>query len=616
MSPGSVVFARYQLHEQIGVGGAGVVWSATDQRLDQPVALKCIAFAAVGDQPAQVIRDRALREARLAAQLRGHPNVVNVYDVLDDNNDVWLVMEYLPAQSLSQLLATHHRLDVVQVARIGARIANALAAAHDRGIEHRDVKPGNILIGTDGTVKLTDFGISHLTGDPRLTQTGISGTPAYLAPEVADRGESSPASDMFSLGATLYAAVEGQPPFGTDDNILRLLNIVRTGIIRPPTNAGPLEPLLLRLLQLNPTTRPDATTTRDFLIEFASRLTAATEPIHSTPRLKPAWWPPRQRSTVAIGSLAALTAGALVAINALTGSTGGTPNTAPSGAGPVVSDLHHADPCQLISVRALNSYGQAEISPSPPVLEGCQAKINTQAGTTYLRVNFDNPQSVSELSGATKTVDGMTIVAEGSVDSYEGAPACRQYVVLAGAPLIVINSFSHSNSDMGLLCNVAEAATGAAIEELKKRGGTVPLDMKRNAEFVLARVVACDTLGRTTVSKVYGLDSTEPKPGFADWSCTWGTKESATRVEAYFRIRNSFEGLDGIPTKIAEKEAFRTGRAGNCDIYVTVKQHPTPSGTRINETLHLAVAARLPEEEACKIAEALADTAVRSLPNN
>ncbi|MGH3696606.1 MAG: choice-of-anchor C family protein [Pseudonocardiaceae bacterium] len=300
MSAGAVVLDRYQLHEKVGSGGMGVVWRATDQLLHQQVALKRVSFGALVDEYAQLTRDRTLREARLAAQLRGHPNVIAVYDVLLDDGDIWLVMEYLPSHSLHELIRAHQRLDPHLVAQIGSHIANALAAGHAQGIEHRDVKPGNVLIGTDGTIKLTDYGISHLAGDPHLTQSGIIGTPAYLAPEVARNGESSPASDVFSLGSTLYAAVEGQPPFGTADNTLHLLDIIRTGLIRSPTCAGPLEPILLRLLQINPTDRPDAATTRDLLTGLTTRLTEPDR--HKRPKSRPRRWPTRRRIAITIGA--------------------------------------------------------------------------------------------------------------------------------------------------------------------------------------------------------------------------------------------------------------------------------------------------------------------------
>jgi len=262
MDSASIVFDRYRLEERIGAGGMGVVWKATDLQLDQPVALKRITLAGMDAEQAELTKARALREARTAARLRRHRHVVATYDVHLGSEDIWLVLEYLPSRTLGALCRERGRLEIVEVARIGAAVADALAAGHAQGIVHRDVTPANVLIAEDGTIKLTDFGISRVTGADQLTREGIiSGTIAYLAPEVADRCEYTPASDVFSLGSTLYTAIEGQPPFGTDEDPLRLLNVIRTGIIRKPTSAGALTPLLARLLERDPTTRPDAATT-------------------------------------------------------------------------------------------------------------------------------------------------------------------------------------------------------------------------------------------------------------------------------------------------------------------------------------------------------------------
>ncbi|MGH3813901.1 MAG: serine/threonine-protein kinase, partial [Pseudonocardiaceae bacterium] len=436
MNVGTVVFDRYQLHEQIGAGGAAVVWRATDELLHQRVALKRVTVSGLDDEQARLTRDRALREARLAAQLRGHPHVVAVYDVLVDDGDIWLVMEYLPARSLSKILDSDGPLDCGEVARIGAHIADALAAAHDCGIEHRDVKPGNVLIGDGGTVKLTDFGISHLTGDPRLTQTGISGTPAYLAPEVAARGESSPASDVFSLGATLYAAVEGQPPFGTDDNLLRLLNVVRTGIIRPPTMAGRLEPLLSRLLQVNPTTRPDAATTRDLLTDLATRPRDTTKDVHPQPGpSRPRWWPPPRRAALAAGALLALIAiTTVIGLGAPAGNTG-EPQSPPvpgpriDAIDPVTQKRREADPCPLIDLDPLRQFGEPRFTISP-WLHSCQATIRTTDGSeTRLRVILSKPEEAAP-GGTPEQVGGPTIDRKGRV-RYENASACKHVLIWA-----------------------------------------------------------------------------------------------------------------------------------------------------------------------------------------
>ena len=251
-----LVAGRYRLEHPVGEGGMGVVWRAVDERLDRVVAVKQLRVpTAVGSRHAEQARQRVLREARIAARLQ-HPNAVGVHDVTDDANGPVLVMEYLPSRSLSDVLAERTALPPQDVARIGAPAAAALAAAHAAGIVHRDVKPGNILLGHDGITKITDFGISHAAGDVTVTSTGLLGTPAFLAPEVA-RGEApSPASDVFSLGATLYAAVDGAPPFGTSDNPIAQLHRVAGGGAPPPRHAGPLTGLLAEMLRDEPTSRP------------------------------------------------------------------------------------------------------------------------------------------------------------------------------------------------------------------------------------------------------------------------------------------------------------------------------------------------------------------------
>ena len=150
-----------------------------------------------------------LREGRIGARLQ-HVNVITMFDLVVENDRPWLVMEYLPSDSLATRLALHGPLPVAEVAEIGRQMADGLAAAHSAGVVHRDVKPGNVLIAANGLVKLTDFGVSRAVDDVQLTRTGvIAGTPAYLAPEVAQGQDPTAASDVFALGATLYAAVEG-----------------------------------------------------------------------------------------------------------------------------------------------------------------------------------------------------------------------------------------------------------------------------------------------------------------------------------------------------------------------------------------------------------------------
>nr|WP_281371580.1 serine/threonine-protein kinase [Petropleomorpha daqingensis] len=261
---------------QIGGGGMGTVWVARDELLGRDVAVKQVLPPANADpHEAEQQRQRALREGRIAARLT-HPHAISVYDVAVEAGQPWLVMEYLPSRSLAAVLAEDGLLRVDQVAQIGAQVADALAATHAAGIVHRDVKPANVLIGegprVEGLVKITDFGISHASGDVTLTQTGqITGTPAFLSPEVAQGHEPTPASDVFSLAATLYTCLEGAPPFGMQGNSLQQLHKVASGQIDPPQRCGALTRPLLAMLAADPAARPSMLEVRDELASLVAR---------------------------------------------------------------------------------------------------------------------------------------------------------------------------------------------------------------------------------------------------------------------------------------------------------------------------------------------------------
>ncbi len=249
----------------------GVVWRAIDERLERSVAIKQILTQPGLSEAERVnIRQRAMREAKNAARFQ-HPNAIVVFDIAEHAGDPCLVMEYLPSQSLSAILAERPMLPVPEVAAIGKQVAAALVAAHRAGLVHRDVKPGNVLIDENGTAKITDFGISRAAGDITLTQTGlIGGTPAYLAPELARGSDPAPSSDVFALGATLYHAIEGQTPYGNNANQLALLYSAANGKIIPPSNAGPATALLMSLLRTDPEERPSMAEARDQLTALAT----------------------------------------------------------------------------------------------------------------------------------------------------------------------------------------------------------------------------------------------------------------------------------------------------------------------------------------------------------
>jgi len=289
-----LIAGRYRLEERIGSGAMGVVWRAQDELLRRTVAVKQLLVSSGMD--GSEANARAMREGRIAARLQ-HPNAVTVYDVADVEGQPWLVMEYVPAPSLAAVLADRGSLSPGEVIRMGAQIASALAAAHAVGIVHRDIKPGNVLLAQDGTAKITDFGISRANDEAVLTATGlVCGTPAYLAPEVAKGEHPNPPSDVFALGATLYTAAEGQPPFGFGDNTLALLHVVAAGQVRPPTVTGPLAPILTALLRAEPADRPSMAQAKDALARAAAEITT----VRAVDQLPPAG--PDQFSTARLNN--------------------------------------------------------------------------------------------------------------------------------------------------------------------------------------------------------------------------------------------------------------------------------------------------------------------------
>ncbi|MGZ8742883.1 MAG: serine/threonine-protein kinase, partial [Nocardioides sp.] len=259
-----MIAGRYSLEREIGRDGMGAVWLATDEVLGREVALKRIGLLPGADS---VDLARAEREAQLAARLN-HPYVVAVFNlVVDPETDArWLVMEYVEGTTLAELVKEQGPLSPDDAAPLLWQAADALVAAHAAGIVHRDVKPSNILVDRSRRVKLNDFGIARTAADPSLTQTGlVTGSPAYLAPEVAAGGRGDETVDVWSLGATAYHVLSGHPPYDFGDNMLgglyRLVNE------EPPrlADAGWMAPMLEGTMSKDPSRRWTMAQVRDFL---------------------------------------------------------------------------------------------------------------------------------------------------------------------------------------------------------------------------------------------------------------------------------------------------------------------------------------------------------------
>ncbi|GAA3991942.1 serine/threonine-protein kinase [Allokutzneria multivorans] len=258
-----LIAERYRLTRVIGRGAMGTVWAAYDEMLRRQVAVKEVRLPpGMPPEEADAMRERTLREARAIAVL-SHPNVVTLFDVVRHDGEPFVVMELLPSRSLAQLVRKHGPLNIAQTAEVGNALAAALAAAHEAGVTHRDVKPGNVLVGADGRVKLTDFGIARSVSDSTLTSAGLLlGTPAYIAPEVASGDPASPSADLWGLGATLFAAMEGTPPYDVEDDPLETVTQVVHGEIPPPSDEGVLGEVIRGLMIKSPAGRMSLTEVR------------------------------------------------------------------------------------------------------------------------------------------------------------------------------------------------------------------------------------------------------------------------------------------------------------------------------------------------------------------
>ncbi|MGW2177372.1 protein kinase domain-containing protein [Streptomyces sp. NPDC001732] len=264
---GLLLAGRYRLGEVLGRGGMGKVWRAHDEVLHRTVAVKELtAGQYVAEADRAVLHARTQKEARAAARIT-HPGVVTVHDVLEYDDRPWIVMQYVDGPSLADAAKESGEMEPREAARIGLHVLSALRAAHAAGVLHRDVKPGNVLLAGDGQVLLTDFGIAAIEGDSTITRTGeLVGSIDYLAPERVRGSDPGPASDLWSLGATLYTAVEGRSPFRRTSPISTMQAVVADEP-PPPGRAGPLAPVITALLRKEPDERPTAAETERMLLD-------------------------------------------------------------------------------------------------------------------------------------------------------------------------------------------------------------------------------------------------------------------------------------------------------------------------------------------------------------
>jgi eukaryotic-like serine/threonine-protein kinase len=436
-APGTLIGGRYTLRAAVGHGGMGTVWRAADTLLRRDVAIKEVILPpGLAPSDRDSMYERTMREARAAAALQ-HPAVVQVYDVVHENGRPWIVMELLDARSLADMVIEDGPIPSRVVAKIGIALLGALEVAHAHGVLHRDVKPANVLICSDGRCVLTDFGVARMPTDVQLTTPGmVLGSPHFISPERAMGSDFGPPSDLFSLGVTLYTAIEGRPPFDKGDPIETMHAVVEDPPT-PPVRAGSLATVLLGLLEKDPAQRFDVQTARTMLRQQLAGPLASKAPPHMMTdpySVVPAQRPPSAETQPIpnppppggqIGGRAMLAPGEsltnhLAKLNPPAGNTGGRRRA------PEPDPLTSTMPGQAPGGQALGSQATSVIPPSTDWQHG------TRAAGTVVR-----SPSAKRRAAVDNAVNGVRSTTARAVTTVKGWPRNKQ-LAAGGAGLVVL----------------------------------------------------------------------------------------------------------------------------------------------------------------------------------
>jgi eukaryotic-like serine/threonine-protein kinase len=630
---GGLIAGRYRLREILGAGGMGTVWQATDELLGRDVAVKRVRLGDLSPAEAATARERTMREARIAAALH-HPHVVSIFDVVVEDGEPWLVLEFLPSRSLGDVIEERHALPPADVAAIGAQVAAALTAAHAAGIVHRDVKPDNILIArppatlpgtTAPLVKLTDFGIAHAVDAPAITATHVlTGTPAYFAPETAGGEGTDSRSDMYSLGATLYAAVEGQPPFGHgQDSLFGLLARIARGGAPPPRRAGPLTDLLRRLTADDPATRPTSAEAHhelDRLAREASRpIPTLPDPAALTLPVSGVQAPRRRRgplaAAIALLAAAILAGGTtLVLTTAQRGAEAGVAAPTPP---PVtesaeltrisITDPQSADPCSVLDRTALEWFGTVTVDLHNSRFATCRADIARADGSSLaFGVSLQTELEATATARGDQERTGQLVI-----ERYPaGSDSCDRRVTLPDRNSILLYALRFEPVAVDL-CAIAERAALAAVEVMGRTGIRTRTPVA--AATQLGGVDACALLSPQSLSSVPGISPARPE--FGGWGCRWSTyTDPVTEVSLSYYRGYPLDDSDGTPALFAGRPGRVLPVPGvSCRAQFVQREYIGVGNPRI-ESVHLNVAGPGTDTELCRTATALADAAAARLP--
>lgn len=576
MRSNDVIADRYRLVKVVGSGGMGIVWLADDLRGNRQVALKRPHTV-----DADVLADLE-REVDIAKRVV-HPQVVKVYDVVGDG---WLVMEYFPAKSLAEKEILPPR----QVAAIGAQVAEALAAAHEADVIHRDVAPGNVLVNAGGVVKVTDFGLSAWRAATITSSGNVSGTAAYVSPEVVEGDEATAASDVYSLGATLFAAVEGQPPFGIGDpdDCLRRIRSGRTEIA---TRAGALKPVLDALLRRDPAERPTAVQARSMLDTVASGHTV------------PAW--PRAHRRQPRATLVAAVAMVVVAVLMLAfvrpweSEAGGPART-------VLGDPRTADPCSVADPQALSRFGKASVDANYAGFNRCDVLIAV-AGDDEIDVEFRFDAAEPDVP----TTSGTPRVVRN--EPRRDGEECGIVVTLADQAVLAVVAKSYDDVDTDF-CQVAAVAVDHA-ESVLRQHEVVPRRPAPDRRS-LANVDACGLLDASALAAVPTYTGAVPEPGFANWRCRWPSADGS--VQVIFDRDDPDSMREGTPVEIGGREVYVVPNGYGeftCAARIFHLGYEDDIGDPRVELVLVVAEGGAAMTDLCQVASTFATPVVRRLPN-
>lgn len=556
--PGSLVAERYRLLGLVGAGGMGQVWRAHDEALDRVVALK----QAHGD------------EARKGARLQ-HPNVITLYDVAVHDGVRWLVMEYVPAPSLAALVRERGPLPSGRVARIGAQLAAGLAAIHAQGVVHCDVTPNNVLITDDGTAKLIDFGIAQAAGDAPPRGARRAGTPRYMAAEVSAGMLPTPASDVYSLGATLYAAFTGAPPAG--------------GVV-PPTQRSALAQVLSAMLQRRPEARPGAVRAGQMLLAAARGFTL------------------RRRHQLVALAAACL---ALLVILLPIAASDALPVNRPAGTG-AVGNPRSADPCALLDRHSLGRFGSTSLDTADGDFTRCDVVVQSGSTTVDVEANFALSSTEDWAHDTIGRLNGLGVVRIPS-----DGDGCVRLVRLPGPYMAVVQA-KVWDGHSARLCAMADTATTTATavlarDRLPRRPAPAALSLRRRD--------ACSMLtGQALRAATPGIGTARAEPGYAHWDCTWTGTTSDLWVELSFQRNNVL--IDDSNEYVVNIAGHRAGvmpgyeDRSTCSIRLVNRQITDNHGDPALEYAYIEVHGSQRMDTLCRMAVKLARSVVKRLPTS